>query len=139
MFETCYTFHGSECVAFTEVSVKRTHFKSVELQEKLATTQPIASAQSVMASHCTDFGTGVQLLNFNMTNGSCWLHILHDKPFGLSAKQNYLEISTVESNHRPTRYCGRGAITINGMQMALTLTAMSWVSQLFGTSQDKLT
>ena len=56
-----YMFHGSECVAFTEVFVKRTHFKSVELREKLATTQPIASAQSVMASHCTDFGTGVQV------------------------------------------------------------------------------
>ena len=59
-----------------------------------------------------------------------------DKPFGLSGKQNYLEISTVEGNHRPTRYCGRGAITINGMQMAFALTAMSWASQLFGTSQD---
>jgi hypothetical protein len=59
-----------------------------------------------------------------------------DKPFGLSAKQNYLEISTVESNHRPTRYCGREATTINGMQMAFTLTAMSWVSQIFGTSRD---
>ena len=59
-----------------------------------------------------------------------------DKPFGLSAKQNYLEISTVEMNHRPTRYCGRGDITINGMQIAFTLTAMSWISQLFSTSRN---